>query len=118
MPFAVFHEVAEKVDMELCIPVDGMFTPQGQIEAETVPGGAVATTVHRGSYETIAPAYDALTGWIDSHDAHIAGPPREFYLNDPEDEAESGDRDRVPDPLRRGRAYSHSMVPGGLLVMS
>ena len=41
------------------------------------------TTVHRGPYEEIAPAYHTLTGWISEGGHEIAGPPREIYLNDP-----------------------------------
>jgi hypothetical protein len=43
-----------------------------------------ATTVHRGPYEQIGPAYHTLTGWISEHGHDIAGPPREIYLNDPQ----------------------------------
>lgn len=44
----------------------------------------MATTVHSGRYEEIAPAYHTLTGWISEHGYEIAGPPREIYLNDPQ----------------------------------
>jgi effector-binding domain-containing protein len=85
-PFTVYHEVTpEKVDMEICVPVAGEFTSQGEVEAETVPGGAVATTVHRGRYDTIPAAYEALTEWVHAHDAEIAGPAREIFLNEPKE---------------------------------
>jgi effector-binding domain-containing protein len=87
MPFVVYLEVGDEVDMELCVPVKDGFESHGDVRSGTVEGGAVATTVHRGPYEAIGPAYEALTEWIHSHDAEIAGPPREFYLNDPRDGA-------------------------------
>lgn len=89
-PFIVFHDVIDDEtpgDIELCMPVvelptAGAVSDPG-LEAHTLEGGLMATTVHRGAYFDVAPAYHVLTGWILGHGHEQAGPPREIYLNDP-----------------------------------
>lgn len=49
-----------------------------------LPGGPVARTVHRGRYEDIGAAYEAIFRWIHQHGRHQAGPPREIYLTGPD----------------------------------
>jgi hypothetical protein len=39
--------------------------------------------IHRGPYDELEPAYDALRAWIRERGDEIAGPPTELYLNDP-----------------------------------
>jgi len=48
-----------------------------------LPGGSMATAVHKGPYETCEPTYAALFRWISVHGKTITGPIREVYLNDP-----------------------------------
>jgi effector-binding domain-containing protein len=59
----------------------------------------MATTVHHGPYEEIAPAYHTLIGWISEHGHEIAGPPREIYLNDPQTVAPAEILTRVEFPI-------------------
>ncbi|GIE82065.1 hypothetical protein Aph02nite_80150 [Actinoplanes philippinensis] len=77
-PFVVYHDVIDEVtegDVEICVPAAGF--PQ-------MPGCIVASTVHRGPYPEISPAYHAVTAWIEENGRRPAGPPREIYLNDPQ----------------------------------
>jgi AraC family transcriptional regulator len=46
-----------------------------------------ARIVHRGPYESIAPTYEALAGWIAEQGLSVSGPPMEVYLTDPSDTA-------------------------------
>jgi len=46
-----------------------------------------ARTLYRGPYESIAPTYEALMGWIAEQGYTISGPPMEAYLSDPADTA-------------------------------
>jgi effector-binding domain-containing protein len=50
-----------------------------------MPAHTVASTVHRGPYEEVGPAYHTLSGWIQDNGHQIAGPPREIYRNDPQE---------------------------------
>jgi AraC family transcriptional regulator len=55
---------------------------EGVVE-DTLPAGPAATTVHRGTYETLSQAYAALEVWIESHGFEPAGSPWEDYITDP-----------------------------------
>ena len=54
-----------------------------EVYGRDLEGGTMATTMHRGPYEEIGLAYQSLMSWIAENGYEIAGPPREFYLNDP-----------------------------------
>ena len=85
-PFVVYHDVIDEEndgDIEVCIPVSGAVEPTGRVESKTLDGGAVASTLHKGPYAEIAPAYHAISSWITQNGHSMTGPPREIYLNDP-----------------------------------
>ncbi len=89
-PLTVYHEVIDQEtdgDIEVCIPLQQVFAGTGDVRGRQLEGGAVATTTHTGPYEEISPAYHALTEWIAGQGYEIAGPPREIYLNDPQEVA-------------------------------
>ncbi len=48
-----------------------------RIEAQTV-----ASTLHHGPYETMGPAYEAMSSWIEANGYAMAGPPEEVYMTD------------------------------------
>ncbi|HSK48316.1 MAG TPA: GyrI-like domain-containing protein [Coriobacteriia bacterium] len=50
-----------------------------RLEAETV-----ASTMHKGPYDEVAPAYAELGKWISEEGYQVVGPPREIYYSDPE----------------------------------
>jgi len=86
-PLIVFHSVIDEEtagDVEICIPVTAGIAGDSDVYSRELEGGTVATTMHRGPYEQIAPAYHTITGWISEHGHEMAGPPREIYLNDPQ----------------------------------
>jgi effector-binding domain-containing protein len=86
-PLIVYQDVIDEEtggDIEICVPVDSDISGDSDVYGRELEGGTMATTVHRGPYEEIAPAYHTLTGWISEHGYEIAGPPREIYLNDPQ----------------------------------
>jgi effector-binding domain-containing protein len=84
-PFIVFHGRIDDVtggDIEICSPVVTPFQGVEEVYGTEIPGGTIASTIHRGSYDDIAPAYAAVIVWIDEHGLEPAGSPREYYLND------------------------------------
>lgn len=87
-PFVVYHDVIDERtegDVEICFPVPaGTELPAGPVQYREVPGGPVASTVHRGPYQEISPAYHVLGGWVEDHGLATHGAPREIYLNDPQ----------------------------------
>jgi effector-binding domain-containing protein len=50
------------------------------VEVHTLPPATVATTIHKGAFNTIGQAYDALMKWIEINGYHMAGASREVYL--------------------------------------
>jgi AraC-like DNA-binding protein/effector-binding domain-containing protein len=58
---------------------------EGDVLAETLPGGPTAVTIHSGPYDQLQAAYTALEEWIAAHGFHPSGAPWEAYLNDPAD---------------------------------
>jgi effector-binding domain-containing protein len=86
-PLIVYHDLIDEAsdgDIEICVPVATSVSGDSVVYGRELEGGLMATTVHRGPYEEIAPAYHTVTAWISQHGHDIAGPPREIYLNDPQ----------------------------------
>lgn len=48
-----------------------------------VPAHTEAWILHKGPYDSIAPTYDALGGWVAEHGYVVTGAPMEVYLSDP-----------------------------------
>jgi AraC-like DNA-binding protein/effector-binding domain-containing protein len=67
------------------------FAPDGDVRADTLPGGPVAMTTHLGPYDQLKDAYAALEVWIAQQGLHPAGAPWEVYMNDPADFPDSKD---------------------------
>ena len=102
-PLIVYHDVIDEEtegDIEICVPVDGAISGDSKVYGRELEGATMASTVHRGPYEEIAPAYHTLTGWISEHGHEIAGPPREIYLNDPQTVSSEEILTRVEFPIR------------------
>lgn len=67
---------------------------------KVVPAGTVVSAMHRGPYDTIAPIYDALAGWVAANGYVLAGPPREIYYSDPDEVAPEETLTEVQFPVR------------------
>ncbi len=55
------------------------------IGVKHVPPHTVASTMYRGPYDAIEPAYRELMAWIAQEGYALVGPPEEIYLSDPDD---------------------------------
>lgn len=89
-PFlTIYHdmEYREKdVDMEVGIPISNTFEVEQPLVIRDLPGiEHAATTIHKGSYDTVGEAYQALTKWCESNGYELDGPDREVYLTGPAD---------------------------------
>jgi len=102
--YAIYHSAGSteaKVDLEVGMPVAEPIDPVGRVALSTIPGGVVATTVHRGRYEDVGSAYRALGEWIQKHGHETVGPPREIYLVGPEQVQDPGAfRTEITWPIR------------------
>ena len=86
-PFVIYHRQPDggSWEADICAPVSRTATdaPPGFI-FQTIAGGLVATTLHRGPYSTLTTAYGALGDWMKEHAYQSAGSPRELYMSDPD----------------------------------
>jgi effector-binding domain-containing protein len=71
-------------EMWICMPVGAGVEGQGAVEAVTLPPATMATTVHKGPYDSLSQAYAAVFGWIQEHGHTPAGSMRDVYLTDPD----------------------------------
>ncbi|MFX1450114.1 MAG: GyrI-like domain-containing protein, partial [Promethearchaeota archaeon] len=73
----------QNLDIEIGFPVSKKLSGKGDIKVNEIPGGKFATCLHKGPYDKIAPAYNALTEWIKNNGYETTGVAYEIYLNDP-----------------------------------
>jgi len=60
-------------------------TSSGDVRADTLPGGLVATTTHAGPYDKLNEAHAAVQQWIEAEGLNATGAPWEVYVTDPAD---------------------------------
>lgn len=83
-PFARFHRLGDdRFEVEAGFPSTRVVPGNDKVTPATLPGGAVAQTVHVGPYDGMTPAYDGLLAWISDHGGEPAGDAWEVYQSDP-----------------------------------
>jgi effector-binding domain-containing protein len=84
IPFGVYHNLdMSALDVEAGFPVARVLPGKGEISASIIPGGKYTSTTHIGSYDSVQPAYDALTEWAKKNGYEPSGIAYEYYLNNP-----------------------------------
>ena len=88
-PFGRYHAVKEdELDIEAGLPVVKAIKGEGDIKANELPGGRVATTVHFGPYKNLGLAHGALMKRVSEKGYKPTGSMWESYVTDPTDEAD------------------------------
>ncbi len=90
-PFVIYHDVIDEETpgrIDMCVPTSPGFAGGEAVSARRLPAVDTVSTVHRGRYSDIGPAYHALSVSMQARGARPAGPPREVYLNDPQEAGE------------------------------
>jgi effector-binding domain-containing protein len=88
-------------DLEVAVPVTGKVTLSDPgLEVKNLPGRRVASLVHKGSYETIGPAYAKLYEYVVREGFELSGPMMDLYLNDPNTVAPSEVLTEIQAPIR------------------
>jgi effector-binding domain-containing protein len=86
-PLAIYYDEVFKekdVDVEVAFPIAKDVPSKGEFKCKELPGyDQMATTIHKGAYNTIGTAYTALGKWIEVNGYQISGPCREIYMTDP-----------------------------------
>jgi len=82
-PFALYPgEMAAEFDVVVCMPVAPGATAGPGVDLEEVPGGTVASTMHKGPYSAVGEAYGALQAWMAANGKQPGAPTREVYLTE------------------------------------
>ena len=79
------------VSIESGLPVATPVKGEGEVLAETLPGGRAAFTTHMGPYEQLFDAHAAVQLWIEENAHRSAGAPWEVYVTDPADHPDPKD---------------------------
>lgn len=79
------------VDVEAAVPVAESLPGGEQVTVQELPGGEMASLIHKGAYQTIGEAYAALMAWVEASGYNVAGPNREIYLTGPGDADDPAD---------------------------
>ena len=83
-PFCRYRDWnAGSVTVEAGLPVATPAEGEGEVVAQTIPAGTVASTIHIGPYDTLNEAYAAVEAWMTERSLTAADDPHEVYLTDP-----------------------------------
>ena len=84
MPFGVYYNLEmSALDIEAGFPVSKALPGNDMVKGSTIPGGHYVSTVFKGAYNKMKPAYDALENWAVENGWQPTSIAYEFYLNDP-----------------------------------
>jgi effector-binding domain-containing protein len=83
-PFARYRPRDGGFDVEAGFPSTGPVSAAGRVVSGVLPGGAVATTVHRGDYGELGQTYSEIEKWLPAHGYTRTGTPWESYLDGPD----------------------------------
>jgi len=102
---AIWHdeEYKEKdVDGEAIISVDGEIAGQEDIKVYDLPGyETMACVVHKGSYQTLKLAYQAILNWLDRESYQIIDYGREVYVHGGEEQDNESYITEIQFPVQR-----------------
>lgn len=95
-PFARYPDMSQglmTIEPGMCIAASDASTASNDtdVEADTLPGGALATAIHEGPYETLREAYAAIQTWMAEEGLTPAGAPWEVYITDPMETPDKAD---------------------------
>jgi effector-binding domain-containing protein len=88
-PFGLYRGMpTDEVDVEVGFPLDrpvedDVVAAHAGTQASTLPGGEVATTVHRGSFDGLGGAWQSLAEWISAQGRTMGPMMWEVYLTEP-----------------------------------
>ncbi len=84
----LYHHPARRSDpmqVDFGVEVARSFTRSGDVYETATPAGEAAIAVHRGGYDQLGAAHDAIHQWAKSHNRTFAGYSWEIY-GDPSDD--------------------------------
>ncbi|HOJ00504.1 MAG TPA: GyrI-like domain-containing protein [Anaerolineaceae bacterium] len=101
MPFAAYYNLDMKaLDVEAGFPVARSLPAKDKIHSGMIAGGKFGITLHVGSYDTVEPAYEALTAYVKQQGFEPTGVAYEYYLNDPGEDPSIKPETEIRFPLK------------------
>lgn len=84
-PFCLFYDNPLEKDAlelrsEVCIPVEKLFEPEGNVESKEMPETTVAETRHQGPAEDFSKTYGLFLEGLLKGGYRILGPAREYFM--------------------------------------
>src|SRR5579884_1196827 len=73
----------ETCDIQAGFPIAGEMAVSGDFKYIEMGECEAAYTIHRGSYDELATAHQAIKEWIEHCGQEVSGPPWEVYVTDP-----------------------------------
>jgi effector-binding domain-containing protein len=70
---------SDPMDIDFGVEVARSFNPSGEVRETNTPAGEAAIAVHRGPYDQLHAAHDAIHQWAKSHDRTFGGYSWEIY---------------------------------------
>ncbi len=80
---AIWHDDEYKtsdIDGEAVVYLKQSIPEGGRVKVYELPAATVASVVHKGAYNALNQAYEAIGRWIEANGYRITGPNREIYL--------------------------------------
>jgi effector-binding domain-containing protein len=86
--FLYHHEMRDgRMPVDFGVEVTGAFPAAGDVRFVATPAGEVAVVVHRGPYDRLKEAHDALRRWFTAEERRIGAASWEIYGDWSEDPA-------------------------------
>jgi len=76
----------ESAVFEVCLPVAGEVTGEGEVVVKELPACTAAYTTVKGPYRDVPAHYSEMLAWMSAQGMEPAGEPREVYLKHPDAE--------------------------------
>ncbi len=73
------------IEAGLPVTAAGKARSDGDVRADVLPGGLVATATHTGPYDKLHELHAAIQQWMEAQGLQSAGAPWEVYVTDPAD---------------------------------
>mgnify|MGYP002626216662 CR=1 FL=1 len=90
MPMSRYYAVdGEKLDMAAAIAVKEALPSEGDVQADALPAGKVASAWHMGPYEKLNETYAVVEAWIADEGLNTGPQSWEIYWTDPGSEPDS-----------------------------
>jgi len=87
----LYHHPAQRdqpMEVDFGVEVSERFEPVGNVRCVETPAGEVARTVHRGPYDQLGAAHEAIHTWCAAHGRKIGQASWETYGDTTEDPAD------------------------------